>query len=67
MKNKTYTFSATPAEITLIERLKKAEKRRTYSDLIRYLIMDKAEKILPQKVTIAKIKPQEEDSTPDHD
>jgi len=49
--SKTYGFVATPEEQRIIELVKQNLKRKTYSDLIRYLLMREAEKILPNRTT----------------
>jgi len=48
---KTYGFVANPKEQRIIELVKQNLKRKTYSDLIRYLLMREAEKILPNRTT----------------
>lgn len=43
---------ATPAELAEVERLKEFYQRKTNSDLLRFLIHDQAQKILPKNVSI---------------
>ena len=47
-KTKHISLFAKPDEMRVIEKLMEATKRNTYSDLLRYLIMQEAEKILPR-------------------
>lgn len=49
--SKTFAFVATPEEQRIVELVKRSLKRKTYSDLIRFLLVREAEKILPNRTT----------------
>ena len=53
MRAKTITFSATEHDLLALEYLKNKEMRRSYSDMIRFLIHEKYQKILSQNVDIS--------------
>ena len=46
-KTRHISLFAKPDELRIIDRLMEATKRNTYSDLLRFLIRQEAEKILP--------------------
>lgn len=46
------TFAATPQEIAMFKRIMHAHRRRTYSDVIRFLLETENEKILFTNATI---------------
>lgn len=48
---KHISLVATPEEMRLFEQIKKHHDRHTDSDMIRFLIRQEAEKILPAKTT----------------
>lgn len=52
MRAKTITFSATEHDLLALEYLKNKEMRRSYSDMIRFLIHEKYQKILSHNVDI---------------
>ncbi len=52
-KKHVITFSATPDEMKMIELIRCVNKRKTYSDTFRVLIMKEHEKILNQNVGTA--------------
>jgi len=47
IERKTYSIRATPEEQHLIDLVKQKTKRLTFSDLVRYLLIQEAEKFLP--------------------
>ena len=55
-KKHVITFSATPDEMKMIELIRCVNKRKTYSDTVRVLIMKEHEKILNQNVGMSIIK-----------
>lgn len=46
------TFAATPQEIAMFKRIMYVHRRRTYSDVIRFLLETENEKILSTNTTI---------------
>lgn len=51
-EKKMIAWNATVEEIELVEELKRVLKRPSTSDLLRYLVSQEAEKILPKHVPI---------------
>lgn len=52
-QRRSISYAASPEEMNMLEQIKTFHKRKTYTDAIRLLIMNEAEKILSQNCTIA--------------